>query len=99
MLGAPVALGVNPRLRAMSWATGTSMGVLNAITDHPVAVKRLISLRTHGWVERASIPAAIALPLKLGAVRDAKDRSLWLSLLAVTLTAHALTDWNAGSDS
>jgi hypothetical protein len=99
MFGAPVALGVNARLRTMSWVTGASMGALNAITDHPVAVKRLISLGTHGWIERASVPAAIALPLKLGAVRDAKDRGLWLSLLTVTLTTHVLTDWSATPDS
>jgi hypothetical protein len=98
-LAGPVALGLDSRIRGLSWLSGAGIGAINAITDHPVGIKPLISLRMHGWLERAAIPAIVAVPVAARALDDSTARSYWLTMLALTLSAHVLTDWEAPADS
>jgi hypothetical protein len=95
----PVLLGLNERLRLLSWISGASMGAVNALTDHRVGLKPLISLATHGWLERAAIPPLVGVPIAAHAVDDARSRNAWLAMVAITGTVHVLTDWNAPADS
>lgn len=99
MTAGPGLAGVNPRLRAMSWAVAATQGTINALTDHPVAIRRLIPLRIHGWLELAAAPAVIALPPLAGAVSDRRSRTAWLIALALLATNYTLTDYEAPADS
>ena len=99
MTTGPVLLHLNPRIRNLSWAVAATQGTINALTDHPVALRRLISLRMHGWLELAAAPAVIALPPLLSAVSDRRARTAWLTALALLATNYTLTDYDAPADS
>jgi uncharacterized protein len=95
----PVLAGVNPRLRNLAWGFAATQGTINALTDHGLAVRRLIPLRTHGWLELAAAPAVIGLPIAMGAVSDRRDRTAWLGALAMLAINYTLTDYDAPADS
>ncbi len=99
MTTGPVLAGVSPRLRALSWGVAATQGTINALTDHPVALRRIIPLRIHGWLELAAAPAVIALPPLNGAVSDRRSRTAWLTVLALLATNYTLTDYEAPADS
>ena len=99
MTAGPVLLKLNPRIRNISWAVAATQGTINALTDHPVALKRLIPMRIHGWLELASAPAVIALPPLAGAVGDRRARTAWLTALTLLATNYTLTDYEAPADS
>jgi short-subunit dehydrogenase len=95
----PVLLELNARIRNISWAVAATQGTINALTDHPVALRRMIPLRIHGWLELAAAPFVIALPPLTGAVSDRRARTAWLSALALLATNYTLTDYEAPADS
>ena len=99
MTAGPALAGVSPRLRALSWAVAATQGTINALTDHPVALRRMIPLRVHGRLELAAAPAVVALPPLTGAVADRRSRSAWLAVLALLAANYALTDYEAPADS
>lgn len=95
----PVLLRLNPRIRTISWAVAATQGTINALTDHPVALRRIIPLRIHGWLELASAPFVIALPPLAGAVSDRRARAAWLTALALLAANHTLSDYETPADS
>ena len=99
MTAGPVLLKINPRIRNLSWAVAATQGTINALTDHPLGLRRIIPLRIHGWLELAAAPAVIALPPLTGAVADRRARTAWLTALALLATNYTLTDYDAPADS
>ncbi len=99
MTTGPVLLKLNPRIRNLSWAVAATQGTINALTDHPVGLRRIIPLRIHGWLELAAAPAVIALPPLTGAVSDRRARRAWLTVLGLLATNYTLTDYDAPADS
>ena len=99
MTSGPVLLRLNPQIRNISWAVAATQGTINALTDHPVGLRRIIPLRIHGWLELAAAPAVIALPPLAGAVGDRRARTAWLTTLTLLGTSYALTDYEAPADS
>jgi len=94
-LTGPTLVVASPRAKALFAAFGAVQGTLNAFTDQPLALRRLIPFRLHGLIEKHSGPAYVALPLLLGLHRRPRDRALWLGTGAALVTAYNLTDWNA----
>ena len=90
-------LGFSPRAAraAETWAAG--YGVLSALTDYPLALKRAVPFRAHGALDAAMAPIIPALPWLLGFARDRRARNFFLSLAAITIVVTALTDWNSKS--
>ena len=99
MTTAPSILGLDRRACAMGWGFGGMVGVLNALTDHRVALRRLIPLRIHGWIDLASIPVYAGLPPASGALRDRRTRIAWAAGLALLGATAVLTDYEASADS
>jgi hypothetical protein len=95
MLMAPRLLGLPRRARIVAAALGSAQGGLNAVTDQPLAARRLVAYRTHGSVDRAGLPVALGLPLLTGAMRDGRARTFFLAAAAALAAVYALTDWNA----
>ena len=95
MIGGSIALGLAPRARNLALGFAATQGTINALTDTPVGLKRLLRLRTHGWIEAASGPVFVGMPLALGAVDEPKERNAWLAALGMLVTVYALTDWQA----
>jgi hypothetical protein len=76
---------------AQAWAAG--YGVLSALTDYPLAVKRTVPFKAHGALDAAIGPLLPALPWLLGFARDRRARNFFLGLAAITLVVTTLTDW------
>lgn len=95
MLAAPSLLGLNGPARTLPYLFGAVQGVLNALTDQPLAVKRLVPFHTHGRIELASAPAFVALPVLTGAMKEGKAHGFFLGALGLLTAVYLLTDWDA----
>ena len=94
-LAVPRLLGLSPRARLVFGAFGVLQGTLNAITDQPLAVRRVVPFQRHGQIEKAGGPVYALLPVLAGAVTDKRDRAYWLAMGAVLVTNFNLTDYRA----
>ncbi len=94
-LAVPTLLGAATGTRALFAAFGAVQGTLNAFTDQPLAVRRLVPFKVHGQVEKASLPVFALVPLLVGVHRDRRGRWFWAASAAALLAAYNLTDWDA----
>jgi hypothetical protein len=53
----------------------SSCSSINALTDQPLALKRIVPFRTHGTIELLSGPLLVALPWLTGVLKDPKARA------------------------
>lgn len=98
MLAAPKLLGLTGRASSLSLFFGATYAVVSALTDYKLAIKRIIPFRAHGLIEISSVPLLVALPLLLGAWKQAKARNFFLVLAATVVSVYSLTDWDADTD-
>ncbi|MBW0101339.1 hypothetical protein [Pseudonocardia sp. KRD291] len=98
MLVVPRLLGLDRRARALFGTFGAVQGTLNALTDQPLGVARLVPFATHGTAERDSLPLFVALPLLTGVLRDRAALGFFLGAGATLVTVYNLTDWDAVPD-
>ena len=93
---APGLLGLKGSARTLSYLFGGIQGGLNALTNQPLALRRLVPFRVHGTIELSSAPLFVLLPWLTGALKEeAKSRRYFLALGAVLVTVYNLTDWEA----
>ena len=101
-LSAPSLLGLNGAARALAYLFGGAQGGLNAVTDQPLALRRIVPFRTHGTIELSSGPLFVALPLALpwltGALKEPEARTYFLILGAVLVAVYGLTEREAQPD-
>jgi hypothetical protein len=76
---------------ARGWAAG--YGILSALTDYPLGVRRAVPFRAHGALDFAMAPLIPALPWLLGFARDRRARNFFLGLAAISAIVTAFTDW------
>lgn len=95
---APSLLAFPPKAARLSYALSAMYLALSAVTDYPLALKRMVPFRTHGQIEFASGFALPLLPWVVGFAQHRAARSFLLSLSAVTFIVWALTDWDAPTD-
>jgi hypothetical protein len=92
---APSLFDLRGPARSITLLLGTLQGVVNALTDHPLAVRRLIPFKTHGQLELPFVPGLILLPWVTGAFRQANARGYFAGFFLVALTNYVLTDYRA----
>ncbi|KNC19042.1 hypothetical protein AC792_08695 [Arthrobacter sp. RIT-PI-e] len=95
MLTAPSLLRLGRRARIVFALFGITQGALNALTDQPLSIKRLVSFRLHGAIEKSSGPVYLLVPVLAGIPRAPRERAFWLIMGAILVTVYNLTDWNA----
>jgi hypothetical protein len=95
MTTVPPLLGLTGSARLLPRLFGGAQGALNAVTDHPLAVRRLVPFAVHGRVEKWGGPAFVALPLISGALRQPRARAFFGGTLLLLLANYNLTDWEA----
>lgn len=95
---APSLLAFPPKAARLSYVLSATYLALSAITDYPLALKRIIPFRTHGQIEFASGFALPLLPWVVGFAQHRAARSFLVSLSAVTFIVWALTNWNAPTE-
>ena len=98
-LALPAALGLSGRTRALAGVLAATQGSVNALTATRVGVRPVLSLRTHGWIEAASLPPFLAVPFLTGAASGGRERAFWVGLGVALATVYALTDWQADAAS
>lgn len=94
-VAAPVALGLTGPARAVPVAFGATQGLLNATTDQPYAIKRVVSFKNHGRVESLAVPALAIAAATTGALRQPRAKAYFAGLLGALGAVYALTDWDA----
>lgn len=99
MLLLPSLLGMSSRARLLFAFFGTIQGTLNALTDQPFGLARVVSFRTHGSVEKSSGPLYLLAPLVTGVAQEGEARAYWLFMGAALVTVYNLTDWQARNTS
>lgn len=93
-LAAPTLIGLTGTARAVPAALGAGVGVLAALTDQPYAVRRDVSLSTHGRIEAVAIPACFVALASRGAVRQPRARLFFALYFAAALITFFLTDYD-----
>lgn len=96
LLTAPHLLRLTRGARAFFGAFGAVAIGVNALTDSPLGVRRVIPWRTHRAIDLASDPVFAVLPVVTGIAKDPRARALWLAASATLAAAVVLTDWEAG---
>ena len=94
-LAGPTLLGLNGTAKVLFAALGLVQGTLNAFSDHPLALKRVVPFRVHGRLELGGVPVYFLLPILLGAIDGTRALVFYLGAGALLLTVFALTDWKA----
>ncbi len=94
LLTLPHALGLSRRARVFFGAFGALATVVNALTDTPLSLRRVIPLRTHRAIDLATDPLYVAVPVLSGIAREPRARALWLATTALLAGSVALTDWD-----
>ena len=92
---APTLFGLRGSARALCYAFAATQGVLNVLTDQPLAWKRVVPFRVHGQLETPFVPSLVLLPWALGAFRQENARRYFISFFGVALANYLLTDYNA----
>jgi hypothetical protein len=95
LLVLPRLLGLDRRARTLAAAFGLVDGALGAVTDQPLAVRRLVPFPLHGLIELAATPVVLLLAFLTGAARDRRARTFFLAAGATVGVVFSLTDWNA----
>lgn len=92
---APSLFGLQGAARVLCYTFAGTQGVLNALTDHPLGLKRVIPLRVHGELETPFVPALLVLPWLTGALKQRNARRYFLSFFSIAIANYLLTDYNA----
>lgn len=95
--GVPHLLGLPQPVRTVFATMGLGQAGLNAVTDQPYALRRIVPFRVHGLIEKYSSPLYVVLPLAAGTWDDRRSRVYFLAAGAVLVANFNLTNWNATS--
>lgn len=91
----PSLIGAFGGTRALFAAFAAVQGSLNALTDQPLAIARLVPFALHGRIEKLSAPLYLLAPLLVGVHKDPRGRAWWAAAGIALVTAYNLTDWDA----
>jgi hypothetical protein len=92
---APTLLGLEGSARTLCHAFAATQGILNALTDHPLGLRKLVPLRVHGQLETPFVPSLLLLPLLTGAMKHKNARRYFASFFTIALANYLLTDYDA----
>jgi hypothetical protein len=92
---APRLFRFPPPAARLSHALSAAYLGLSAMTDYPLALKRLVPFRTHGQIEFASGFALPLLPWIVGFAQHRAARNFLAALSVITFAVWSLTDWEA----
>lgn len=92
---APDLLKFEGTARTLCYAFGGTAGLLTALTAQPLALKRVVPFRVHGYIDTPFVPALLLLPWATGALEERNARLYFSSFFAAALTNYLLTDFDA----
>lgn len=92
---APALLGLSGPARLLPGGWAVAQGTLNAVTDQPHAITRLVPFATHGRVETFGLPALFLATVASGALKQPGARPFFAALFAALMANYFLTDYDA----
>lgn len=92
---APSLFGLRGPAREICYGFAASQGLLNALTNHPLGLKKVVPLRIHGELETPYVPAILLLPWVAGALKQRNARRYSSTFFAIAATNYLLSDYNA----
>ncbi|GAB3255794.1 FAD-dependent oxidoreductase [Larkinella harenae] len=92
-LTAPALLGLNPQTVRTYQALGTSFTVVNALTDTPVALKRVIPFEDHQKIDAAFLAGLSLLTFAKFIRNDKASLGFHLGFLGTAVANYLLTDY------
>ncbi|WP_261665090.1 hypothetical protein [Deinococcus sp. Marseille-Q6407] len=93
----PGALGLPKKTQRASQGAALAYLGVAALTDYPLALRRVILFQVHGRTELLSVPLLALMPRLLDAETD-RETQYWRALAALVSTAYLSTDWKADPD-
>ena len=94
---APSVLGLKGSARALCYFFALVQGTLNAFTDQPLAVKRVVPFKIHGELEKFSAPVYLGLPRLSGAMSQ-KNAVFFNAFFFLLVAVYNLTAWDADAN-
>jgi hypothetical protein len=92
---APTLFHLKGPAKTLCYSFAITQGILNALTDHQVGVKRVVSFRKHGELETPFVPALLMLPWITGALKQRNASLYFFSFFGIALANYLLTDYQA----
>lgn len=91
----PAVFHLKGPARRIPNALAVVQGTLNAFTDQPYAIARVVPFHVHGLMEATGLPMVGAYAVLAGATTSTRGRMYVLGLTAALATVYMLTDWDA----
>lgn len=95
----PTLLGLRGPARLLPLAFGATQGTLNALTDQPYAVKRVVPFKLHGRAESLAVPGFALAVATSGALAQPRAKPFLGALIGALAVVYTLTDWKATAPS
>lgn len=92
---APGLFNLKGSAKTLCYTFAGMQGLLNAFTDHPLSIKKVVPLRIHGELEMPLVPALLVLPLVTGAMKQHNGGRYFISFFGMALANFLLTDYLA----
>lgn len=92
---APTVFHLHGAARKLCFILGAMRGAINALTDHPSGVKRVIPFQVHGKLETPFLPAVSVLPRVTGVLGERNARRFFIPYFRLAAANYSLTDDNA----
>lgn len=96
-LALPANLGLNTTATRTYQALGTGFLVMNALTDTPVGIKPMLSLKAHQRADAALLTGLSLLTVAPFIGNDRRALTFHLGFLATAIAHYMLTDYEANS--
>jgi hypothetical protein len=90
----PGWLNMSTKARALFRTVAVIQGGLNALTDQPLAVQKIVPFPMHGLIDKASAPLYLLAPFLTGVIRERRARTWWLLVGVALVAVYNLTDWS-----
>lgn len=90
----PAALGFNKKVVRTYLDLGAGFFAVNALTNTPVGIKRVISLKDHQRADAAFLTTLTLLTFTKLMEKDKKALAFHFGMLAMSLAHYALTDYD-----
>ena len=90
---APSVLGLTGPAKTLCYGFAAATLAINALTDHPLGVVRVIPFRRHGELETPFFPAIALLPWLTGASAQPRARWYFAAYFVLGAANYLLTDY------
>jgi hypothetical protein len=91
----PEISGMNKNAVYLYRVLGTNLAVYNALTDQPLAVKRVIPYQTHDVIDVGNVALLALLTLHKDIRSDKRALRFHLGLVGLAAVNILITDWKA----